>query len=278
MAASGATGSEYRARAGALTLFCVANPTEPQPALPAEEVHFVASILERWLSACPSGPLALGPGCGPALAALLGGWSSTVIHALAARPLTVAEATEAVGGLSHDAVRDRIAAMESVSLLAVLPGEGDEQRFAVTDWLRMAIAPLAAAARMEIRHPPGDTEPIAPLDVEAAFQLTLPLVSLSEELSASCRLTVPVPGRPPRLAGVSVLVEQGEVTSVSPDLAMQSENFATGAPIDWLDTLIDPSLAKVEASGDPQICLGLLDGLHETLFGNSGAVGAERGP
>ncbi len=66
-----------------------------------------------------------------------------------------------------------------------------------------------------------------------------------------------------------MLVEQGKVTSVSPDLEMQSESYATGAPIDWLDTLIDPSVAKVEASGDPQICLGLFDGLHETLFGVS---------
>jgi hypothetical protein len=263
----------FKARAGALTLSCVANPTERQPALPAEEAHFVASVLERWLSAGPSGPPALGPDRGPALSALLGGWSSTVIHALAARPLTVAEATEAVGGLSHDAVGEQIAAMESVGLLAVLPAEtGGEQRFAVTDWLRIGIAPLAAAARMEIRHPPGDTEPIAPLDVEAAFQLALPLVSLSEELSASCRLTVPVPGRPPRLAGAAVLVEQGKVTSVSPGLEMQSDTFATGAPIDWLDTLIDPSAAKLDTSGDLQICLGLLDGLHEKLFGAQGAA------
>jgi hypothetical protein len=269
VATSGATGSEHRARAGALALFCVANPTEPQPALPAEEVHFVASVLERWLSACPSGPLALGPDCGPALSALLGGWSSTVVHALAARPLTVAEAAEAVGTLREDQVEERIAAMESAALLTGLPAEDGEQRFAVTDWLRMAIAPLAAAARMEIRHPPGDTEPIAPLDVEAAFQLTLPLVSLSEELSASCRLTLSVPGRPPRLAGATVLVEQGKVTSISPSLEMQSDTFATGAPIDWLDTLIDPSVAKLDTSGDLQICSELLDGLHETLFGVS---------
>ena len=77
-----------------------------------------------------------------------------------------------------------------------------------------------------------------------AFQLTLPLVSLSEELSASCRLTVPVPGRSPQLAGVAVLVEQGVVTQVSPGLEMQSDTFATGAPIDWLDTLVDPAAGR----------------------------------
>ena len=267
MAASRATGSEHRARAGALALFCVANPTEREPALPAEEVHFVASILERWLSACPSGPLALGPDCGPVLSALLDGWSSTVIHALAARPLSVAEATEAVGGLSHDAVGERIAAMESVGLLAASPGEDGGRRFAVTDWLRLGIAPLAAAARMEIRHPPGETEPIAPLDVEAAFQLALPLVSLSEELSASCRLTVAVPGRSPQLAGVAVLVEQGVVTQVSPGLEMQSDTFATGAPIDWLDTLIDPSVGRIKAGGDTRLAGALIESLHERLFG-----------
>jgi hypothetical protein len=45
-----------------------------------------------------------------------------------------------------------------------------------------------------------------------------------------------------------------------------------------LDTLIDPSPAKLDTSGDLQICLGLLDGLHERLFRVPGAVGAERGP
>ena len=33
-----------------------------------------------------------------------------------------------------------------------------------------------------------------------------------------------------------------------------------GTPIDWLDTLIDPSVAKLGMSGNPQICLGLGDG------------------
>jgi hypothetical protein len=230
-------------------------------------VGFTARTLERWLNACPSGPLTLGEDSGPALSALLGGWSSTVVHALAARPLSVAAATEAVGTLGEDLVGERIAAMDDAGLLEALPARDGGQRYAVTEWLRLAIAPLAAAARIELRHLRDEATPIAPLDIEAAFRLTLPLVTLSEELSASCRLIVPVPGRPPQLAGVSVLVEHGTVTQISPDLELQSESFAAGSPGDWIDTLVDPAAAKLDAGGDSQVLQGLIMGLHERLFG-----------
>jgi hypothetical protein len=48
---------------------------------------------------------------------------------------------------------------------------------------------------------------------------------------------------------------------------MDSPNFASAAPGAWIDTLIDPSVAAVDFSGDPQFALGLLGGLHEELFG-----------
>ena len=166
------SGDAYRTRAGALSLFRIAHPDEPQPALPEEETAFVAEQLERWLDECPDGSLGLGLGLGSGsesesedpLTALLDGWCSTAIHEIAA------------GG---DA----------------------------PEWLRHAIAPLAAAARLEFQLPQGETAPIAPLDVEAAFLLALPLIELPEELQGTCRLTVPVSGRPPELAGVVVLVE-----------------------------------------------------------------------
>jgi len=43
---------------------------------------------------------------------------------------------------------------------------------------------------MEMRFPPGDTAPIAALDVEAAFQLTLPLLKLPRRFRGACSLAV----------------------------------------------------------------------------------------
>lgn len=266
MAASGATESEHTERAGTLALRCVADPVRPGPALPEQEVGFVAAILEHWLRLCPSGPLALGPEAAAAISMLTDGWDSTTIHALAARPRTVAELAADLDTANEDAVEGRLLASEAADLLASRQGEDGEWRFGVTEWLRLGIGPLAAAARLELRHLSGEAAPITPIDVETAFLLTLPLLDLSEEISVACGLTASVPGPPRRLARVVVLVEQGEITSISPGSQMDTSTFVTGSPAKWIDGLIDPDAAELDASGDIQVCFDLLTGLHEKLF------------
>jgi hypothetical protein len=259
---------EGEQRAGALALFRIAHPDEPQPVLPKKETAFVAALLERWLDERPDDPLGFGTPAEDPLAALLDGWRGGLVHALAPGPLRILDALAAVDRLDQSQASERLAAMEVVGLTVLLDEEEDcEERLAVSDWLRRAVGPLAAAARLEFKLPPGETAPIAPLDVEAAFQLALPLLELPEELDGSCRLTVRVPGNPPELAGVVVVVEEGEIVSLCTDLRMDSPNFASAAPGAWIDTLVDPSAAAVEYSGDPQFALSLLGGLHEALFG-----------
>jgi len=266
-----ARGDEYRGRAGALTLYRIANSEESQPALPEEDEAFVAEQLERWLDGCPDGPLELGADAEPALAALLDGWCSTLIHAFAAGPLTVHDALAAIDGLEDPACGEQLAAMEIAGLLSPCEDEDGEDvdgemRLAATAWLRHAIAPLAAAARLEFQLPQGEAAPIAPLDVEAAFLLALPLIGLPEELQGTCRLTVPVTGQRPELAGVVVLIEDGEIASISTDLTIDSSNFTTAPPGAWIDTLIDSEAAAVTWGGDPRFALSILHGLHEKLF------------
>jgi hypothetical protein len=241
--------------------------TQMRPKPAGRELLFVAFILERWLAACPEGAVALGPDAGPPLSALLSGWSAAVTHALAAEPLTVAEATKAIGTLSEDAVADRIEVMADAGQLEAQSGRGEE-RFAATDWLREGIAPLAAAARLELRHPPGDTAPIAALDVEAAFLLTLPLLELSEELSGTCSLTVELEeGVSPNPAGVTAQVDNGRVVSCERRLKEETDAWATASAGEWLDTLIEPETKRVRTGGERQLGRQLLSGLHQTLFG-----------
>jgi hypothetical protein len=232
------------------------------------ELMFVGHVLERWLRNCPEGPLALGPEAGPTLSALLSGWSSTVMHVLTARPLTVAEATEAIGTLSGDVVENRIEGMEAAGQLEAIAGDDGETRFAPTAWLREGIAPLAAAARMEHRFPFGDTAPIAALDVEAALQLALPLLELPAEHSGSCCLAVDLDqGVLPSPAGVTARVREGRIASIEAGLDEGADVWARASAGDWLDTVIETEVKRVRTGGERRLARRLIYELHQTLFG-----------
>jgi hypothetical protein len=239
-----------------------------QPSKAGQDLLFVSSILERWLQDCPDGPLKLGPEAGPALSALLNGWSSTVIHTLAAKPLTVAEVTGAIGILDLDTVDERIEEMLDASMVEAIEEDGEHERFAATEWLRTGIAPLAAAAQQELRHPLEDTAPIAALDVQAAFLLTLPLLELPGELSGTCSLAVEleegVAGSP---TGVTVRIENGQLVSCEVRLAEDADAWASASAAAWLDTVIDGDTGQVRSGGDLELAQGLLHELHQTLFG-----------
>jgi hypothetical protein len=238
-----------------------------QPTPAGREVPFVGVILQRWLDNCPDGPVELGPDAGPVLAPLLTGWCSMVTHALAAKPLTAVETHDAIQVLDLGTIEARIESMEEAGQVEALPGPEGEPRYAVTEWLRMGIAPLAAAARMELRHPPGDTAAVAALDVEASFLLTLPLLELPAELSGSCSLAVEldegVNGSP---AGVTAQIEGGRVVSCERRLEEDTDAWAAGSAADWLDTLIEPGAKRVRSGGDRALAGSLLYGLHEVLF------------
>lgn len=241
--------------------------TKMKPTAAGRELPFVGMVLQRWLDRCPDGPVELGPDAGPLLDPLLTGWCSTVTHALAAGPLTCAETHEAIQVLDLDTVEARIEAMEEAGHVEALPGPDGEPRYAVTDWLRRGIAPLAAAARMELRHPPGDTAAVAALDVEASFLLALPLLQLPRGLSGSCSLAVEldegVSGSP---AGVTVQVEDGRVVSCERRLDENADAWASGSAAEWLDTLIERRTERVRSGGRRRLARRLLQELHKTLF------------
>ena len=140
-------------------------------------------------------------------------------------------------------------------------------RYRVTNWLREGIGPLAAAARLERHQGHEDTAPPDELDVQAAFLLTLPLVALPVEPSGSCRLAVQLSDEAPSTAGVMAQVEEGHVVSCDTELRDEADTWATGSPIDWMDTLVEPATAQVSAGGDQRLAQALVEGLHERLFG-----------
>lgn len=249
------------------------------------ELRFVTRVLAVWLRESPTGPLRIHEEEGLlAIGALTGGWCSTVVHALSGAALTVEEVEEATGAANREELEARLAALEDAGLTELLEGPAGEVRHAATPWLRRGIAPLAAAARRECRMRSRDSAPPDVLDVGAAFLLTLPPVELPADLSGACRFGVSIPrdgrqapGNGPGMAGATVHVENGHVVAVDLDLDPSPQGWATGHPLGWLDTVVDPSAEGIEIGGDDtHLAEALIEGLHEELFGDSIVFGDGR--
>ena len=230
-----------------------------------EEFLFVARAMERWLGNRPRGPLQLGPYAAGPLAALVCCWSATVTHALAPEPQTIDELDRAIAVLDRDTIAEHVEALVRSGQAREAPGPGSA-RYTLTDWGREAITPIVAAVRYERRYPERDVLPPDVFDVEAAFQMALPLVSLPEDLSGACRLGVRIPEAAPLLAGASVQVERGCVISSTALLDEAPENFLTGLPLDWCEAVTEPKRPKLTWGGDRRITAGLIAALHERLF------------
>ncbi len=231
------------------------------------DLRFVAAILEAWLAESPSGRLPLGSdGARAAVKALVEGWSSTVVHAVAARPVSLAELDSSIGSLSHQSLERRLRAMHLVGLVR---SDGVERGapFVGSEWLRRGIAPLTAAIRWERNHMAPVTAPPMPLDAEAGFLLVVPLLELPREMKGSCLMGVEfADGRERRLVGVTVDVEEGRVTSCTTRLDRDSEAWVTGPPAAWLRVAIEANPNRLEVGGKERLVHALLDALNRALF------------
>lgn len=249
----------------------VIGPNTPMRITPeGHEMLFVAFALERWLANAPGGALELGVGdAGTAMAALICGWSATLSHALAPGPRTLPELNTAVAPLSYETLEEHIDAMERASLVEAQTDSTGTTRYAATHWLREGVAPLVAAARLERHFPSPDTLPPDGLDVGAGFLLTLPLLQLPKHLSGSCRLGVKLGEDEPdgEAVGVTAQVTDGRVLWCEPQLEGRSGSWATGTAIEWLDTVVQPAVRRVDTGGERRLADALVQALHDRLFG-----------
>lgn len=229
----------------------------------------VADTLGSWLDDAPLGPLTLGGNAAKAaIKALAEGWSTTMLRAIAAGPLSLTELDGVIGSLSYPALERRFAALRLTGQIEARPGNGRGTPYTATNWLRRGIAPLAMAARWERRHLPREAPPIGRIDVEAAFLLAMPLLELSSDLSGVCRMTVEIPnGKGRRPAGVTVDVDRGRIASYTTQLQISAGAWAHGPATPWLDALIERDSTQLELGGDSRLARSLLEGLHTTLFG-----------
>ncbi|HSS03659.1 MAG TPA: winged helix-turn-helix transcriptional regulator [Solirubrobacterales bacterium] len=235
------------------------------------DLLFVATVLERWLSRAPEGPLPFGSNAAKAaIKALVEGWSTSMLRALAARPLSLTELDSVIGSLSYPALERRLGAMRLSGQVEACPANGRGTPYGVTNWVRSGVAPLIAAVRWEQRHQPGESPPPTSIDVEAAFLLAVPLLRCPDDLTGACQMAVVISGKgKQRLAGIAIEIVNGRIAACSTRLRMHPDTSAAGPLCAWLSAVIDAPSGELNLSGDRPLAHALLTGLHEVLFENA---------
>jgi len=257
-------------RATSGTSYAVENRLTPA----GEEMLFVAEVLEAWLADAPDGPIPLdSKAARGAIKALAGGWSSTLVHTLAARSYSLTQLARLIPGSSYTSLGRQLGRLRLTRQVARERGDGRSTPYVATDWLRGAIAPLCAAGRCERRHMRDVAAPISHVEIEAAFLMSLPLVSLPATANGTCVLAVHTGARQQRQpqggpAGVTVAIARGQVTACEVGVGDQPPTWALGAPETWLDGVIDGNFKDLRFGGvNPRLALVLVKSVHLALFG-----------
>jgi DNA-binding HxlR family transcriptional regulator len=232
------------------------------------ELLFVADVLEQWLARAPAGALELESEAGKAaIKALISGWNSTMLRALAARPFSLTELDNLITAFTYPALERRLSAMHLAGHVGAIQGDGKGTPYAVTEWLRQGVSPLLASARYERRHLPTETAPLSRIDIEAILLLAIPLVALRRNISGICQLTVES-GNDSRwkAAGVRVVVERGKIVTCSSKLELTPPTSIRASAGDWFDAIMDGNSDQLQTDGDRTLALGLVNGLHREFF------------
>jgi DNA-binding HxlR family transcriptional regulator len=233
-----------------------------------KELLFVADSLERWLARAPSGALQLDREIGKAaIKALVNGWDSTMLRALAVRPFSLTELDNLISSFSYPALERRLAAMRLAGIVTPAPGNGSGTPYVVTEWLRQAMAPLLAAVRCERRHMGEQTAPLTRVDIETILLLATPLVALPTNAAGTLQLAVDGgAGAGRRSAGVRLSIGAGQIVRCTSKLESNAESWIRGSASDWLDAMVEGESEKLDTGGDRALALDLVDTLHRALF------------
>lgn len=235
------------------------------------ELWAVAEVLASWLAAAPEGPVLLGSvAAKSAIKALIEAWTTSMLRALAAKPLSLTELDSLISGLTYPSLERRLGAMRLARQVEPIPGNGRGTPYAVTNWMRQAVAPLASAVRWERLHLHDEGSAFAHRDAEATFLLAVPLLRLPAEFSGVCRLAVEMgAGRRHRLVGVMVGVEKGRIVSCISRLEGHPDAWVVGTSAAWLGAVVELDTDRLEMGGDARLASELIEGLHGALFGTT---------
>lgn len=224
----------------------------------------VAADLEDWLQTAPDRPLLIGSAAAKSgTKALIEGWSSTIVWALSARPLSLTELDILITKISYPSLERRLGAMRLARLVEAQPGDGRGTPYHPTEWLRRAVVPLLSAIAWEQQFVLEPNAQISRIDVEAALLLAVPLMVPGGDVTGRCRLSVEIRGGAiPVLAGVIICIEEGKVTSCSSRLEKEVQASISGSPGAWMRQMKGVSEGQLEISGDLALAGAIADALR----------------
>jgi DNA-binding HxlR family transcriptional regulator len=232
------------------------------------DLLFVVGVLEAWLAEAPQGPILLGGEAAKGtVKALAAAWESTMLRAFAARPLSLTQLDRLIGPISYPALERRLSAMRVTGLVDALPVDDSGTPFALTAWGSRGVGSITAAARFEYLHLPDQTQPLAPIDVEATFMSVVPGVVLPSSIDGMCQLVAEAPKGQRRLAGVEVTVDRGRISSCVSRLESKPRSWARGSSAGWLDVLVIHNKTKLRVGGNEALVSGVVLGLYQLLHG-----------
>lgn len=229
----------------------------------------VGDVLEGWLGAAPDGPVELGTVASKSvIKAVVDGWSTGIVRALAARPLGLTELNRVIPQVSYPTLERRLTAMRQVGLIEPDPnGDGRVTRCDVSLWLRHAVAPLTAAVGWEARCIADRVPAPGRIDAESTLLLAIPLLELSPEMDGTCRLAIEFRrGADLDFAGVTITVSEGQIHSCVARIDGNPDAWATGSVLDWFRWLRDVEGHRIEIGGESALANAVADGLRDTLL------------
>jgi DNA-binding HxlR family transcriptional regulator len=232
------------------------------------ELLEVAERLQGWLSQAPDGPISLESAASKgAVKALIDGWGSKMMRALAARPLSLTELDSLISELSYPALERRLSSMRIAGLVEAQPSRGSGTPYAVTEWARRGVVPIAVASHCELTHLGPTRVPVTQIDIEAAFLLATPLVGLREPVAGLCQLEVePTSELIPLPTGVQVVIEDGKVVSCVSRLEPDPPAYAIGPAVKWFSAVRDGKIGELQFGGSRKIAEDVVAGLHATFM------------
>jgi DNA-binding HxlR family transcriptional regulator len=224
----------------------------------------VAVFLQDWLQAAPDGPILLGSVASKSgTKALVGGWSSNIVRAVAARAMSLTDLNVLIPKVSYPTLERKLSAMRIAKLVEVKDNGGRGTPYGATAWLRQAITPLTSAAAWEQKFISESSAQVGPLDVEAAFLLSIPLIKLNSAVDGRCRLSVEVRGGPnPVFAGVLVCIDAGTVTSCTSRLDGDVEASACGSAMAWMRQMNGGAPGQLALNGSFPLAHAITDALR----------------
>ncbi len=231
---------------------------------PGRELLAAARVFGWWLSSAPDGPVSLGSSEGKRnIQALAGAWNTAILRALAAKPLSLTELDQLIGGSNYPALERRLAAMRETKQIAATSLGMTPTWYGLTRWTRKAAAALLAAAGWEGRHGSGVVEPLARVDVEGIFLLAGPLLRSRNPIQGTCKLAMTVKDGPvPECAGVVLCLESGRAVSYRSDRHVDAHAWAEGSIAAWTGALGPGGKAELDIGGEWELASAVVAGLR----------------